>query len=64
MYDLDDKSTVVCHCAGITVQQLVDEIEAGAETVEAVMDNTTAGMYCGSCTSIVKDVFEKYKKGE
>lgn len=39
----------VCLCAGVTSQQLIDAVAAGATTTKQIGERTGAGTVCGRC---------------
>jgi bacterioferritin-associated ferredoxin len=45
-----------CICTAVTVDEVDRAIEAGAVTVEAVGECTTAGTTCGSCHDTIDDL--------
>ncbi|KHA52460.1 nitrate reductase [Sulfitobacter geojensis] len=47
--DQPDPGAVVCACLNVGQNTLLDAIEAGATSVEALGDATCAGTNCGSC---------------
>jgi nitrite reductase (NADH) large subunit len=48
----------VCNCNGVTKSAIGACVAAGKRSTKAVMDATRAGMGCGSCKSMVKEVVE------
>lgn len=46
----------VCLCAGVTSQQVIDAVEAGASTTKQVGERTGAGMVCGRCKTNIRAV--------
>ncbi|MDQ1473662.1 MAG: nitrite reductase large subunit [Bryobacterales bacterium] len=50
--------TQVCNCNGVSKGAIVACVNAGKRSPKAVMDSTRAGMGCGSCKSMVKDIVE------
>ena len=52
---------VVCHCMGITNGMIKDAVEAGATTLEQVMDATNAGTVCGACIEDIEHLIEEFK---
>jgi NAD(P)H-nitrite reductase large subunit/predicted pyridoxine 5'-phosphate oxidase superfamily flavin-nucleotide-binding protein len=46
----------VCNCQSVTKGALVDCVNRGMRTFEAVRDATRAGSACGSCESMVREV--------
>lgn len=49
----------VCGCAGTSLQEVVDTVNAGASTVEAVGKQTKAGTDCGRCQKLIENVIQK-----
>ena len=47
-----------CICTAVTVDEVDRAIDAGAQTIEAVGDCTTAGTTCGSCHDTLADLIE------
>jgi len=54
----------VCYCNGITKGAIGACVAAGKRSTKAVMDTTRAGMGCGSCKSLVKEVVEWFCGGD
>lgn len=52
---------VVCNCTGITKEQIIAEVKAGAKTVTDISDKTNAGTVCEACVSDIKDIIEENK---
>lgn len=50
---------IVCDCYEVTVQDIADAIEAGAETLEDVQEATSAGTGCGGCIEELTDIVEE-----
>jgi bacterioferritin-associated ferredoxin len=44
----------VCLCAGVTSQQVIDAVEAGASTTKQVGERTGAGTVCGRCRNNIR----------
>ncbi len=44
----------VCLCAGVTSQQVIDAVEAGASTTKQVGERTGAGTVCGRCKNNIR----------
>ncbi|MEB3019606.1 (2Fe-2S)-binding protein [[Mycobacterium] crassicus] len=44
----------VCLCVGVTGQQVIDAIEAGALTTKQVGECTGAGTVCGRCKKNIR----------
>lgn len=47
-----------CICHAVSDHQVVDAVDAGATTIEAVGDATKAGTTCGSCHDTLEDLIE------
>jgi bacterioferritin-associated ferredoxin len=45
-----------CVCNAVTDDQVINAIDSGADTVEAVGDATRAGTTCGSCQDHLEDL--------
>jgi nitrite reductase (NADH) large subunit len=54
----------VCNCNGVTKSAIGTCVAAGKRSTKAVMDATRAGMGCGSCRSMVKEVVEWFCGGD
>jgi nitrite reductase (NADH) large subunit len=54
----------VCNCNGVTKSAIGACVAAGQRSTKAVMDATRAGMGCGSCKSMVKEVVEWFCGGD
>jgi nitrite reductase (NADH) large subunit len=54
----------VCNCNGVTKSAIGASVAAGKRSTKAVMDATRAGMGCGSCKSMVKEVVEWFCGGD
>jgi nitrite reductase (NADH) large subunit len=54
----------VCNCNGVTKSAIGACVAAGKRSTKAVMDSTRAGMGCGSCKSMVKEVVEWFCGGD
>jgi bacterioferritin-associated ferredoxin len=44
----------VCLCAGVTSQQVIDAVKAGASTTKQVGERTGAGTVCGRCRNNIR----------
>ncbi len=51
--------TLVCHCNGVTLGEIVKAIEAGAKDLESLIDEVGAGDVCEMCQSCEKDEAEE-----
>src|SRR6266849_938488 len=54
----------VCNCNGVTKSAIGACVAAGKRSTKAVMDATRAGMGCGTCKSMVKEVVEWFCGGD
>ena len=48
----------VCKCKNVSVQEVLNAVNNGADTVEIVGEATGAGTACGRCKSIISDIIE------
>ena len=53
----------VCNCNGVTKASIGACVAAGKKSAKSVMDATRAGMGCGSCKTLVKEVVEWFAGG-
>ncbi|MBI5541836.1 MAG: (2Fe-2S)-binding protein [Bacteroidia bacterium] len=54
---------VICTCAEITKQQIVNTINKnGIKTIDKVCEETGAGMICGGCRPVIQEIINKYTK--
>lgn len=53
-----ERGFVVCECFDVTLGTLLDAVEAGHNTLEALMDETDAGTACELCQSKELDADE------
>src|SRR5262245_19142537 len=51
-------SMQICNCNGVSKGTIAEAIRGGCRTLKAVCDSTRAGSGCGSCKSLVKEIFE------
>src|SRR5215831_12677262 len=51
-------SMQICNCNGVSKGTIAEAIKGGCRTLKAVCDTTRAGSGCGSCKSLVKEIFE------
>lgn len=47
-----------CICTAVTVDEVEQAVDAGADTIEAVGARTSAGTTCGSCHDTLEDLIE------
>jgi nitrite reductase (NADH) large subunit len=50
--------TQICNCNGVSKGALMSCVESGKRSPKAVMDATRAGMGCGSCKTMVREIVE------
>ncbi len=56
--------TQICNCNGVSKGALIACVNSGKRNAKAVMDSTRAGMGCGACKSMVRDIVEWACGGE
>ncbi len=49
-------AATVCNCTGVTRGQLGDAMRLGANTVEALMQETNASTVCGTCRPLIHEI--------
>ena len=47
-----------CKCKNVSIQEILNAVNNGADTVEKVGEVTGAGTACGRCKSIISDIIE------
>ena len=60
----DPQNPRVCYCMKIHREELAAAIAAGARTVEALRQATTAGTGCGTCRSELLGLLREMLRGE
>ena len=50
-----DEDTDVCICNGVTLGEILSAIKNGHTSIEAIMDETSAGTTCEMCQSVEID---------
>ncbi len=50
--------TQICNCNGVSKGALIACVNSGKRSAKAVMDATRAGMGCGSCKTMVREIVE------
>jgi nitrite reductase (NADH) large subunit len=63
-FDEMPEDAQVCNCNGVSKGAIGGCVAAGARTQKAVMDKTRAGMGCGSCKAMVKELVEWFCDGK
>lgn len=53
------ENRVICACQDIDVEAIKKAVEAGAETVDDIMEATGAGTICGACIDEIAEVLEE-----
>lgn len=51
-------SDIICNCAAVTKEQIVDAARKGAKTVEEIGEVTQAGTICGVCISDIEEILK------
>lgn len=51
---------IVCNCYSVTNGMIKDAVEAGATTLEQVMDATNAGTVCGACIDDLQRLVDEF----
>lgn len=46
----NEKTEIICNCAQITLQEILDTIRAGATSVALLQERTGANSSCGRCS--------------
>lgn len=58
-----DRDTVLCHCMGVTVGDIIDAIDNGAKDFDEVQEATNCSAGCGGCQdeviAFIKDYISK-----
>lgn len=57
----DPKENIICGCIGVSEQDIIDAVEGGAKTFDAVKEKTGAGTGCGECRVEVEKVINECK---
>ncbi len=52
-------SDIICNCAAVTREQIVEAARKGAKTVEEIGEATQAGTICGVCISDIEDILNQ-----
>ena len=47
-----------CKCKNVSIQEIVNAVNNGADTVEKVGEATGAGTVCGRCKGIILNIIE------
>ena len=47
-----------CKCRNVSIQEIVNAVNNGADTVEKVGEATGAGTACGRCKGIISNIIE------
>jgi bacterioferritin-associated ferredoxin len=50
---------LLCSCHRVSDRQIVDHVEQGACSLEAVQEACGAGTRCGGCVASIEDVVER-----
>lgn len=55
-----DRDTVLCHCMGVTVGDIIDAVDNGAKNFDEVQEATNCSTGCGGCQDEVIAFIEDY----
>lgn len=47
-----------CKCKNVSIEEVLNAVKNGADTVEKVVETTKAGSACGRCKTIITNVIE------
>ncbi len=53
-----DNNEIICHCAEIRYNEILNAINNGAHTVEDISEITDAGIACGYCIEGIEEILE------
>lgn len=53
----------VCLCHGVTEDQILHAVDAGARCARSIAEKTAAGSGCGSCLERVEDLVDGAVRG-
>lgn len=53
------ENRVICTCQNVDVEDIRKAVEAGAKTVDDIMEATGAGTICGACIDEIAEVLEE-----
>lgn len=59
-----NKDKKICYCFNVTVGDLQEAIDNGADCIEAVKNKTNAGMGCGRCNAQIDEVVSELLKNK
>lgn len=51
----------VCKCQNVSVNEVVEAVKNGADTIERVMEETKAGSACGRCKGVIQNIIDNKK---
>jgi len=54
-----DLKEIICHCAEITYEEILNAIKNGATSVDDIGDVTEAGIACGGCLDDIEEILEE-----
>lgn len=52
------KSKIICNCLNISLYQIIEAKENGADTVGKICEITKAGTICTRCKTLIADIIE------
>ena len=50
-----------CKCQNVSVNEVVEAVKNGADTIEKVMAETKAGTGCGRCKAVLQNIIDNKK---
>ena len=56
-----DREEVICTCMQITRGEIIDSIQNGSTSIEAVGEDTEAGTACGACHDDIQEILDEIK---
>ena len=49
----------ICICKAVSEAEIIETIHSGAHTIEELVFKTSASTKCGSCSSMVRSIFNR-----
>jgi NAD(P)H-nitrite reductase large subunit len=56
-----DREETICNCMQITRGEIIDSINNGSNTIEAVGEDTEAGTACEACHDDIQEILDEMK---
>lgn len=60
----NNKTAIICNCAQITLQEILDAITAGATSVALLQETTAATTGCGRCMPQLKRILKNRESSD